>query len=183
MENWSANWTAIGTMLLAFFTMFLVLLAMWAALQARSAAKAAWAGLNEQRDQNRAAQAARVYSSPVSHNLNAAHLNEPSVRVSNGSHVPIYDIVVAIEEQHTGNSDNLRMPSLMPGEEACLSVPPSILTRGWGWIEHADSHGDRYYSLPEDHDGPSFTVSLHFRDASNQKWQRDPAGFLSRLSD
>jgi hypothetical protein len=180
---YSLDWTTIGTVLTHVFTGLLVVLGWWAGWQARSAAKAAWENLKAQEERRRAAQAGRVYCSPVKHRLNASHLDVPSVTVTNASSLPIYDVVVAVKEQHTGNSTELSCPSIMPGEHIPLEVPPGVLTREWGWIEHDDSHGIPYYSTPDDIPGPSFIVSLGFRDATNQRWQRDLTGFLSRVSD
>jgi hypothetical protein len=169
-------------MLLAWFTLALVVLAALAGWQARSAAKAAWADLREQQERNRAAQASRVYSWPFDRSLNAARLKNPGVNVKNASDLPVYDVFVVIKDEVTGNHEELQESLVMPGEEVSLFVQSHVLTQTWGWIEHQDGYGNVYYSTPDHVQGPSFMISLRFRDASNQRWQRDPTGALSRAS-
>ena len=60
-----------------------------------------------------------------------------------------------------------------------LTMIAGVLTRKWGWKEHTGGHGNRYFTLPDGVQGPSLTVNLLFRDASNQAWKRDSRCTLS----
>lgn len=172
--------TAVGTMLTAAFTLLLAVLALWAGIQARSAAKAAWTDVKEQQRIRKEAQASRVYSSPVQLASNAARMDTPWLRVFNASDLPIYDITVTIEDRTTiGNTAELRSPSIMPGANEQMFVPEHVLTTRWGWTAQTDAHGNRYYVAPDHAEGPTLAVTVTFRDASSQRWRRDPTGRLA----
>ncbi|KRF03268.1 hypothetical protein ASH00_15900 [Arthrobacter sp. Soil782] len=199
MDIWGADtWTAIGTIalavftfLLAVFTLGLALLAYWAgrharsaALETRSAALAAWRGVERQESRDFAAQAVRIYTSPVKMSGNLHRIEDPpGLEVVNGSDLPIYDVYVWITDQDSGNSSRFFERSLLPGERKPLQMSFSELTIQWGWIDHEGEHMP-YLTLPEGAKSVSFTSFLKFRDCgNNQWWQRDKSGVLSTTTE
>lgn len=179
IEQWLANQaTQEATNLSSELQAFVSLAALAAAVVASIAA---WRGIMHQEERERSRQASRVYSSPVEGQGNMAHLAEPGVEVTNGSDLPIYDVTVEIEEIFSGCRDSHNQRNIMPTSSKLFYVLPRVLTDKWGWHEHTDAHGGRYFTAPEELDKLDFSVVLTFRDAANQYWKRDKFGTLSPL--
>lgn len=179
IDEWFANWSTQGAANLSSVLQVLVSLA--ALLAASVAAIAAWRGIKHQEERDRAGQASRVYSSPVQGQGHMLRLAAPEVEVTNGSDLPIYDVTVEIEERVSGCRDSYTQSNIMPASSKPIYVLPRALTEQWGWQEHTDDYGNRYFTAPEGLDKLDYSVALTFRDAASQYWKRDTLGSLSPL--
>lgn len=87
---------------------------------------------------------------------------------------------MTIEDRATiGNTAELRSLSVMPGENEQMFVPEHVLTTRRGWAPQTDAHCNRNYVAPGRADGPTPAVTVTFREASSQRWRRDPTGRLA----
>ncbi|MFI8592755.1 hypothetical protein [Dietzia maris] len=172
--------STVSDLITASTSVALVFLACWAGWEARKAAKAAWVSLGKQAEREEAEQASKIYTLPVDYRMNIARLNEPSVRLTNGSDLPVYEVSVVIEEMNSGAIYERSLPSLMPGATTVVSVLPSTLVNKWGWQERVTEYGEREYTLPTDQDTLDFETRIGFRDAAGQRWQRDRLGVLAK---
>lgn len=161
-----------------------LLAAGYAGLMAKKAADAAWVSVQKDQERERAAQASKVFSTPVRNVMSDGGSVFPQVEVSNGSELPVYDVVVLVTSADGGPTVDLTFPPIMPGDDrrAIQKIPTRTLMDVWGWTQDRDRRGNFVYRPPPD-SAPHWRSVLRFRDASNQRWERDEDGVLKRLSD